>query len=331
MEKILKDYTNRVHFGKRQSHRNMAVFPVIMEGAPSPDYLTLDQAMQDRAIEITEVSEGGSVPDLKVTNNSSRNVLILDGEELVGAKQNRVINTTILIGPRRTVVISVSCVEQGRWSSRSKDFSSEDRMMTAKMRTRKLSDVKESLRRGGSYQSDQVRVWGDVNEMMCCLECDSPTSAMSEIYEQKRGDLDEYLKHFRIVENQVGIVVMIDGKVMGGDSFGARETLEKVFTKIVTSYALDALETADRGEKVNSSQAVRQFCKEVQKARVQTRPSVDLGTDIRLENERVIGSALGHEDQILHLSVFAKESQSHPRGGSGRSLRRASLRRDLLV
>jgi len=125
------------------------------------------------------------------------------------------------------------------------------------------------------------------------------------------------------------MVVMIEGKVMGGDSFGSPQTLERVFTKLVTSYALDALETAKRRTRVNSSQAVRQFCSEVQMARVETRPSVDLGADIRLENDRVIGSALGHEDRILHLSVFSKENRVGP-GESGGSLRRASFRRDLL-
>lgn len=112
MEKVMKNYTGQLRIGKRQAYRNMALFPVIMEDAPSPDYLTLDEALQDGAIEITEVSEGGVVPELKVTNKSSRNVLILDGEELVGAKQNRVINVTILIGAKRTVLIPVSCVEQ---------------------------------------------------------------------------------------------------------------------------------------------------------------------------------------------------------------------------
>ena len=329
MEKILKDYMDHVRFGKRQAYRNMAVFPVIMQGAPSPDYLTLDQAMQDRAIEITEVSEGGSVPDLKVTNSSSRNVLILDGEEMVGAKQNRVINVTILIGPKRTVVVPVSCVEQGRWSYRGAAFRSEDRMMAAKMRSRKYHDLKESLRRGTGYRANQSRVWEDVGAVMYSLNCASPTFAMSDIYKQRRKDLDDYLDQFKIVKGQVGIVVMIDNKVMGGDAFGSRETLEKVFTKLVTSYALDALETADRGKKVNASQAVRRFRENVRKAAVQTRASVDLGTDIRLENERVIGSALGYEDQILHLSVFAKENRQGA-GGSGRSLRRASLRRNSL-
>ncbi len=329
MEKVLRDYTSRVRFWRRQAHRNMAVFPLVMENAPSPDYLTLDEALQDGAIEITEVNEGGSVPDLKVNNKSSRNVLILDGEELVGAKQNRIINTTILIGPKRTVVIPVSCVEQGRWSYRGAAFQSEERMMASKMRSRKYHDLKDSLRRGTGYRADQSRVWQDVDLAMCSLDCYSETSALSDVYEQKRGDLEDYLDHFKPVKNQVGIVVMIDGKVMGGDSFWATETLEKVFTKLVTSYALDALETAGRRNRVNSTQAVRQFCQEVQKAKIETRSSVDLGTDIRLENERVIGSALGYEDQILHLSVFAKE-RSQGRGSSGRSLRRASLRRDLL-
>ncbi len=329
MEKILKNYTSQVRFGKKQAYRNMAVFPVIMENAPEPDYLTLGEALEDRAIEITEVNEGGSVPELKVNNKSSRNVLILDGEEMVGAKQNRVINVTILIGPKRTVVIPVSCVEQGRWSYRGAAFRSEERMMASKMRSRKYHDIRESLRRGRGYQADQSEVWRGVDGMMYSLDCESPTAAMSDIYEQKRGDLEDYLNHFKVVKDQVGVVVMIDGKVMGGDSFGSPEILEKVFTKLVTSYALDALETASRRNRGNSPQAVRQFCKEVQKARVETRPSVDLGTDIRLENERVIGSALGYEDQILHLSVFAKE-RSQGRGSSGGSLRRASFRRDLL-
>jgi hypothetical protein len=203
-------------------------------------------------------------------------------------------------------------------------------MMAAKMKARKLHDVTESVRRGGSYRADQGRVWEGVDHMMASLECASPTSAKSDIKEQKRKDLDDYLDHFKAVENQVGVLVMIDGKVMGSDSFGSQETLEKLFRKLVTSYTVDALETADRRQRAHSPRAARRFYEDVQKAGVQTQPSVDLGTDMRLENERVIGAALGHEGQILHLSVFVKESR-HGQGGPGGSLRRASLRRNLLI
>ncbi|MFQ5840902.1 MAG: ARPP-1 family domain-containing protein, partial [Thermodesulfobacteriota bacterium] len=195
MEKILKDYTNQVRFGKRQTYRHMAVFPVIMEGAPSPDYLTLGEALEDRAIEITEVNEGGSVPELKVNNKSNRNVLILDGEEMVGAKQNRIINVTILIGPKRIVVIPVSCVEQGRWSYRGRHFRSEDRILASRMRSRKYHDVRESLRRGRGYRADQSRIWADVDHALCSLDCLSETSALSDIYRQRRKDLEDYLDH----------------------------------------------------------------------------------------------------------------------------------------
>ena len=63
---------------------------------------------------MTEVGEGGTVPELKVINKSPRMILILDDEELVGAKQNRIVNTTMLVQGNSIIIIPVSCVEQGR-------------------------------------------------------------------------------------------------------------------------------------------------------------------------------------------------------------------------
>jgi len=96
--------------------------------------MTLDEALVGGLIEVTEVSQGGAVPELKVVNTSPRMVLILDGEELVGAKQNRIVNTTILVQAQSTTVIPVSCVEQGRWHYRSPRFSSEERIMSPALR-----------------------------------------------------------------------------------------------------------------------------------------------------------------------------------------------------
>jgi hypothetical protein len=43
---------------------------------------------------------------------------LLDGEELIGAKQNRALNLTILAPAKQVIVIPVSCVEAGRWHLR---------------------------------------------------------------------------------------------------------------------------------------------------------------------------------------------------------------------
>ena len=40
-------------------------------------------------VRITEISEGGSVPDLRVAKVGDLPLLLLDGQQLVGAKQNR--------------------------------------------------------------------------------------------------------------------------------------------------------------------------------------------------------------------------------------------------
>ena len=71
----------------------------------------MDEALAQRALVITEIAESGRVPELKVVNNSRHNILLLDGEELIGAKQNRVLNVTILLAPNSETLIPVSCIE----------------------------------------------------------------------------------------------------------------------------------------------------------------------------------------------------------------------------
>ena len=99
--------------GEPVTHGALAVIPLLAPNLDDPDWFTLEEA-RDRA-RVTEVSEAGSVPFLKVANGADRPLLLLDGEELIGAKQNPVLNTTVLVAAHTEVTIPVSCVEQGRW------------------------------------------------------------------------------------------------------------------------------------------------------------------------------------------------------------------------
>ena len=116
MENIIKNYLEQLKVGRKQSYKNLALYPLLSTYNLGLEYLMLDEALSENLIEIVEKDSDGSVPELRVMNKSPKMILILDGEELVGAKQNRIVNTTILVQGNATIVIPVSCVEHGRWS-----------------------------------------------------------------------------------------------------------------------------------------------------------------------------------------------------------------------
>jgi hypothetical protein len=78
-------------------------------------------------------------------NVGDRPALLIDGEHLEGAKQNRVLNVTVLVAARRDTVVPVSCVEQGRWS-----YGADQGFAPS-------PEVAHSLLRGGTAQSHMER------------------------------------------------------------------------------------------------------------------------------------------------------------------------------
>ncbi len=311
MNQAVTEYLKSVSIGEKQSYKNLALFPLIGPDIALTDYLLLDDALKEHLIEVTELTQGGSVPELKVTNSSEKTVLLLDGEELVGAKQNRILNTTILVAGKTVVVIPVSCVEQGRWSYRSSVFCSEERVMPPSMRSSKATQVNYSLRHRGDFHSDQGAIWNDIQGKASRRDAPSPSMAMSEIYNKDRGSLEEYRKHFTPADNQVGALFLINGNVVGLDSFGKRSTFAKVFAKLLDSYALDAIDWLDPDRKKDEhNQDAQGFIAAVSSAQEEARRAVSLGTDIRFETPGLIGFALEYEQSILHLSAFAKAGEA---------------------
>lgn len=98
MDAIISDYISKLEFGEPQRFNNMGVIPLLTPITHSPKYMTLKEALEKKLLTVTEVDLGGSVPELKVANKAEIPVLLLDGEELVGAKQNRVLRYVTLKG-----------------------------------------------------------------------------------------------------------------------------------------------------------------------------------------------------------------------------------------
>jgi hypothetical protein len=310
MQESIKYYLEQVKIGRQQSYKNMALFPLLSAYSLDLDYLLLDEALADGVIEIVEAVKEGAVPELKVINKSSRMVLILDGEELVGAKQNRIVNTTILVQANDAIIIPVSCVEMGRWSYNSPKFHSEHRIMSSGLRAMKLEQIQSSLRSIGNYRSDQGAIWDEISQKASRRIAQSPSMAMSRIYEKDWPSIQEYAGHFKLIDSQVGAVFMINGKVVGMDSFGKAESFAKVFRKLVESYALDAIDWFDpeKGYKP-LKRGVTGFIRDALASQTEFRPSVGLGTDLRMESKKITGFALVLDDKIIHLSVFSRPDE----------------------
>ena len=97
-----------LQLGEPLSHESLTVHPLIRASLTGKDYLTLDEALKLNVARVTEVSESGSVPQLLFRSLGDQAVFLLDGEELVGAKQNRVVNITVLVAARSTFTLPVS-------------------------------------------------------------------------------------------------------------------------------------------------------------------------------------------------------------------------------
>ena len=145
--------------GTEVTFNSLTIVPLLGTSSSAPDYDTLDAALARGTLQITEVTESGSVPEIKVLNTGQRPVLIIDGEELVGAKQNRTVNISILIPPAADVIVPVTCVETGRWNRQSRGFASSSRTHYAAGRAAKSAQVSESLRREGVARERWRRCW----------------------------------------------------------------------------------------------------------------------------------------------------------------------------
>jgi hypothetical protein len=310
---------SRLSIGAAQTFRTLAVLPLVDLAASPTGWLTLDQAIERRPADVTELSDQGSVPKLKFLNRGPEPVFLLDGEELVGAKQNRILNLSILAPGHATLDIPVSCVEQGRWSWRSRYFKSTERVIYSKLRRRSSEAVSESLHSFKSPRSNQGEVWDHIAEKSVRMAVHSDTGSASALFERYGRDLDEFVANVTVQPSQVGAAFLVNGRFAGLDLLGGPDLLHGLLPKLVRSYALDVLE--DRGEAAYGKSAarhlmptpaaddvvVRTALHRVSHLAARRTKAVGEGEDLRFQEHDFVGSALIFAGSLTHLSLWAAD------------------------
>src|SRR5205814_5492220 len=155
-------------------HGNLTVFPVIAaKSHDTAEFITLDEGLRSGEVVVTESGNisplmrprhrhgqitppqyggGAQVNQLVLVNNSKRPLILLAGEIVTGGKQDRVIGKDRVIPAESDPVdLGVFCVEPGRWTETSVQFSSMKSQM-----------AQPSVRSKAMIAKDQQQVWNSV-------------------------------------------------------------------------------------------------------------------------------------------------------------------------
>ncbi len=222
------------------------------------------------------------------------------------------LNTTVLLKEKQVTVIPVSCTEQGRWSYTSERFADSGMVMEARMRRDHKASVNTSLRHTGRFASDQGQVWSNVADFATRAGVRSETGAMRDVFEHKREDIEGYVNALPVLAGQQGMVVFVGGDLMGGDFLSQPSAYGILHPKLIKSYAMEAITGMPRrssGGKDYPGDA-RAFLESARSAVEEPHPSIGYGTDYRYEGKGMVGSALVHDDWVIHAAFFAADEKS---------------------
>ena len=286
--------------GEPVTHGALAVIPLLAPNLDEPGWLTLEEAGE--CARITEVSEAGSVPFLKVANGADQPLLLLDGEELVGAKQNRILNTTVLVAAHTEVTIPVSCVEQGRWGYCGRQFRPGDASLFASLRAKKAAWVSRSVRAGRGHMADQGEVWAQIACRASELEVDSPTGAMRDLYARHEADMTAARQALGAQPSQTGALIYMGNRLVGLDLLASPGLFSRSWPRLCAGYVADAIGR-------QSTPWIRLKAGSVLEALAQSQvelaPAVGVGEEYRLSNAGLAGATLVVQGRVAHLMAFS--------------------------
>jgi len=280
--------------GEARSFQGLTVVPLFAAAPPRVEYVGLDEAAAG-GLTVTEVSEAGSVESLLLINPLADCVLLYEGEELVGAKQNRVLERSILVAAGVKLEIPAKCVEQGRWGYRSRRFAPAPRAAHPELRR-----IRHDL-----GAPSQGAVWDEVAAKSVRLGVRSATGAAEEMYVQRAASLDEYLQGLPRLDGQAGAIVGIASELICLDYVSRSEVFAGLYLKLLRGYALSAIE-----QPVNRPLRRRdlgRFLGELELAKRDRQPAVGLGKEGVL-TEYAVGSELTYGNEVVALSAFPRQA-----------------------
>ncbi len=227
------------------------------DAAPKDQNLTvLDEAMSKKLVTISE-KPNKEVNALVLTNKSDQALFLMSGEVIIGGEQDRIIGRNTIIPPKTTQDVPVFCVEHGRWSGNSKEFTTAKALAHGRLRGK------------ASYSSQQA-VWDEVATKNEARKTETSTGTYRKVaLEQSDGSLAAMQKQVdgalaKLPEADrnklVGFAVSLNGKVASVDVFNSPALFGKLETKLLHSYLTEAIDIkAEKDIKAPTAADVKTF------------------------------------------------------------------------
>lgn len=308
---MITNYFENLIIEKPVVKNGFCVFPVsVCDRGKDFSYLLLDKALKKNLVTITELHPEGSVNKLKIVNRATVPVLIFDGQELKGAKQNRVINTSVLVPEESELILPVSCSERDRWQYRTANFEATENIIPGDMRTRKNEKVYYNLASEGTYSSDQNKIWEEIEKLHLRSGTDktSKTRALQDVYVKRSKDLDKLLNSYAPVDEQQGVMIVYKNKVVALEVFSDPAVYSEMYEKVLKSYLLDNLKVNTKGnnDNINSLwKTANQFIYKCKRTEFSRYKSPGYGWDYRFRSDNTFCSILEYDGAFLHILVLA--------------------------
>jgi hypothetical protein len=328
------------------SHGNLTIFPVVTSVThDTSGFITLDEGIRSGEVVVTEAGRTGGlirgpqrripvssaqVNSLVLVNNSKRPLILLAGEIVTGGKQDRVVaKDRVIPAESDPVDLGVFCVEPGRWTETSVNFS-----------TMKSQMAQPSVRSKAMVAQDQQQVWNSVGEANGAVVgaiggnagglVAAPPSSYAKTFDDERvrkaiadqaAPIEQsYSSTIRQLRDQhaVGVVVAVGGRLIWADLFASTALLEKYWPKLVRSYAAEAI-TTQRAPKPVSVADAQQFLDRSEGNRqvIESEPGVYRQSETIAPNFKLftLASLLPGTGFDLHISKIADANGYSPEIG----------------
>jgi hypothetical protein len=302
--------------GKPLNFENLTIIPIsTLSNSAAIPVATLDEALKRGWLRIREIDDG-EVPRLALDNRGGRMIFLMGGEIITGGKQDRLIGVDALIRSNgRGIEIPVYCVEAGRWTETTSQFSTKQNLGTWALRSNAQA----------SAPAAQEDIWGEVEKMQDRAGARSATGAYQDIYEDRKLNarllaVEAGLTDLpRLAPGTVGAICVVGGRIISMDAFADPSLFKRLWPKILRASALSAVTAApDESARETTRESAWQFVEQLSDLRFSEGRGVDLGVALRADGGSITASALVHEGAVLHLSAFpVAESSRVPQQAPG--------------